>query len=135
MITGCGGSTVIFTSRIKKIGRFAAWAAAYALVFNVMLTSALLATVSPLKFNALHELCLNGSSAAPNSDGDTGDAKPVIRCPLCISGVAAADVPPQSPALVIRIALHIPFEQTEHDAGVTRFAESNHQPRGPPHLS
>jgi hypothetical protein len=135
MLTGRGGSTVIFTSRIKRIGRFAAWAAAYALVFNVMLTSALLATVSPLKFNALHELCLNGSSAAPNSDGGTGDGKPVIRCPLCVSGIAATDLPPQSPALVIRIALQVLFEPAKHDAGITLFAESNHQPRGPPHLS
>lgn len=136
MITGCGGSTVIFTSRIKRIGRFAAWAAAYALVFNVMLTSALLATVSPLKFNALHELCLNGSSAAPNSDGGSGDAKPVIRCPLCLSSaVAMADQPPQTPALAIRIALRILFETPSHDHVVVRHAENDHQPRGPPHLS
>ncbi|CAN5360311.1 hypothetical protein BH10PSE10_BH10PSE10_26320 [soil metagenome] len=126
---------MIFTSRIKRMGRFAAWTAAYALVFNVMLTSALLATVSPLKFNALHELCLNGSSASPNKDGSNGDAKPVIRCPLCISGVAAVDLPPQSPALAIRIALEVLFEPTRHDDGVALFAATDHQPRGPPHLS
>ncbi len=126
---------LIFTPRIKRIGRFAAWAAAYALVFNVMLTSALLATVSPLKFNALHELCLNGSSSAPDTDGGNGDAKPVIRCPLCISAVAALDLPPQSPALAIRIALQVLFEPARHDDGVALFAATDHRPRGPPHLS
>ncbi len=126
---------MIFTPRIKGIGRFAALAATYALVFNVMLTSALLATISPLKFNALHELCLNGSSAAPGADGTDGNAKPIIRCPLCMSGIAAIDLPPQSPALAIRIALRIPFEPARQQDGVAVFAASDHQPRGPPHLS
>ena len=135
MLTGCGGSAVIFTSRIKRIGRFVAWAAAYALVFNVMLTSALLATISPLKFNAFHELCLNGSSASPSVDGSSDTGKPIIRCPMCVSGVAAIDLPPQSPALAIRIALQVPFEPVQHDDGVALFAASDHQPRGPPHLS
>lgn len=135
MLTNDGGSAVIFTSRIKGIGRFAAWAAAYALVFNVMLTSALLATVSPLKFNALHELCLNASSASPGADGSTDDSKPIIRCPLCVSGVAAADLPPQSPALAIRIALQVLFEPARHNDGIALFAATDHQPRGPPHLS
>ncbi|HEX7882254.1 MAG TPA: hypothetical protein VF499_05910 [Afipia sp.] len=125
---------MIFTSHIRKIGRFAAWAAAYALVFNVMLTSALLVTISPSKLNAFHELCLNGSSAAPDSNGEPG--KPIVRCPLCLSNaVAMADQPPQSPALAIRIALRVLFEPAAHDHLVDRFAESDHQPRGPPHLS
>lgn len=126
---------MIFTSRIKRIGRFAAWAAAYALVFNVMVTSALLATISPLKFDALHELCLSGSSASPNTDGGNDSGKPIIRCPMCISGVAAIDLPPQSPALAIRIALHVPFEPVRLDDGVALYPTSDHQPRGPPHLS
>ena len=110
--------------------------AAYALVFNVMLTSALLATISPSKLNAFHELCLNGSSAVPDADGNTDPGKPVVRCPLCLfSAVATADQPPQTPALAIRIALRVLFEPAAHDHVVVRFAESDHQPRGPPHLS
>lgn len=123
-------------TRIRSIGRWAAFVAAYALVFNVMLTSALLATVSPSKLNAFHELCLNGSSAIPDADGNTDPGKPVVRCPLCLSSaVAMADQPPQTPALAIRIALRILFEAVVHDHVVVRFAESDHQPRGPPHLS
>ncbi|MDZ4368140.1 MAG: hypothetical protein U0987_14110 [Afipia sp.] len=123
-------------TRIRAIGRWAAFVAAYALVFNVMLTSALLATISPSKLNAFHELCLNGSSAIPDADGNTDPGKPVVRCPMCLSSaVATADQPPQTPALAIRIALRVLFEPTSHDHVVVRFAESDHQPRGPPHLS
>ena len=123
-------------ARIRTIGRWAAFVAAYALVFNVMLTSALLAKVSPLKLNALHELCLNGASAPSDADGGTDDSKPIIRCPLCVSSaVALADLPPQSPALAIRIALQAFFEPARHDDGIALFATLDHQPRGPPHLS
>lgn len=123
-------------TRIRSIGRWAAFVAVYALVFNVMLTSALLASISPLKFNALHELCLNGSSAIPDADGSSDPAKPIVRCPLCLSSaVATADQPPQTPALAIRIALRVLFEPAPNDHVTVRFAESDHQPRGPPHLS
>lgn len=123
-------------TRIRSIGRWAAFIAVYALVFNVVLTSTLLATISPSKASAIHELCLNGGPGVPDADG-TGDAgKPIVRCPLCLSSaVATADQPPQTPALAIRIALRILFEAPSHDHVVVRFAESDHQPRGPPHLS
>ena len=124
------------TARIRSIGRWAAFVAAYVLVFNVVLTSTLLATISPTKADAAHELCLNGGPAVPDADGSTDSGKPIVRCPLCLSSAAAmADQPPQTPALAIRIALRILFEAPSHDHVVVRFAESDHQPRGPPHLS
>lgn len=122
-------------ARIRTIGRWAAFVAAYALVFNVMLTSALLAKVSPLKLDALHELCLNGASSPSDAGGGTDDGKPIIRCPLCVSSAAAVADLPQTPALAIRIALQVFFEPVRHDDGVARFATLDHQPRGPPHLS
>lgn len=123
-------------TRIRSIGRWAAFVAAYALIFNVMLTSALLASISPSKLNAFHELCLNGSSAVPDADGNSDPGKPVVRCPMCLSSaVAMAGQPPQTPALAIRIALRILFEPARNDHAVVRFADSDHQPRGPPHLS
>jgi hypothetical protein len=122
-------------TRIRLAGRWAAFIAVYALVFNVVLTSTLLATISPTQANAVHELCLNGGPAVPDADG-TDSGKPIVRCPLCLSSaVAMADQPPQTPALAIRIALRILFEAPSHDHIVVRFAESDHQPRGPPHLS
>ncbi len=123
-----------FTSRIKKIGRLAALIAAYALVFNVMLTSALLATVSPLKLNAIHELCLNGSSGGPATDDDGNPAKPIIHCPLCVSGATMADLPPPTPALAIRIAFDVLYEPARTEHFVARLSVNDHQPRGPPHL-
>ena len=123
-----------FTSRIKRIGRLAALIAAYALVFNVMLTSALLATISPLKLDAIHELCLNGSSEGPATDDSGNPAKPIIHCPLCVSGMAMADLPPPSPALAIRIAFEVFYEPVPSDHFVAQLALNDHQPRGPPHL-
>lgn len=125
---------MIFTLRIKRIGRFAASVAAYALVFNMILTSALLASVSPVKFNALHELCLNGASA-PSADDSDDSAKPIIRCPMCVSAIAAIDLPPQSAVQVIRIALHVLFEPAQPDTIIPRLVAGDHRPRGPPTLS
>ena len=125
----------MIATRIRSAGRWAAFIAVYALVFNVVLTSTLLATISPTQANAVHELCLNGGPAVPDADG-TDSGKPIVRCPLCLSSaVAMADQPPQTPALAIRIALRILFEAPSHDHIVVRFGESDHQPRGPPHLS
>lgn len=120
---------------IRRVGRWAACVAAYVLVLNVMLTSALVASISPVQFNALHQLCLNGVSSGQTTDkGDP--AKPIVKCPLCLSSAATlADIPPQSPALAVRIALHVPFEIAEHDIVVVRETSIDHQPRGPPHLS
>jgi hypothetical protein len=131
---GTGGTGDAMTAtRIRAIGRWTAIVAVYALAFNVILTSMLLASVSPLKSNAAHELCLNGSSGPSSTDDN---AKPIIRCPLCLSGVAAmADQPPQTPALAIRIALQVLFEPARLDDGIARFTLLDHQPRGPPHLS
>jgi hypothetical protein len=123
-------------TRIRSAGRWAAFVAAYALVFNVILTSALLATISPTQANAAHEFCLNGGPAVPDANGNSDPAKPIVRCPLCLSNaVATADQPPQTPALAIRIARRILFETPSRDHLTVRHAESDHQPRGPPHLS
>lgn len=121
--------------RIRSIGRWAACVAAYALALNMMLTSALVASISPVEYNALHQLCLNGVSTAPTAD-QSEPGKAIIKCPLCLSSaVAAMDMPPQSPALAIRIALHVPYEATEHDDISVRAPTTDHRPRGPPHLS
>ncbi|MEH2508750.1 hypothetical protein V1291_000104 [Nitrobacteraceae bacterium AZCC 1564] len=123
------------SSRIKKIGRLAALVAAYALVFNLMLTSTLLASISPLKLNALHELCLNGSSSGQATDDSGNPAKPIIHCPLCVSGAAMADLPPPPPALAIRIAFNIFYEAPPTQPFVAPLTVDDHQPRGPPHLA
>jgi hypothetical protein len=125
---------VTFTARIKKIGRLAALVAAYALVFNVMLTSALLASISPLKLNDIHEFCLNGTSSGQATDDSGNPAKPIIHCPLCVSGAAMADLPSPPPALAIRIAFNVPYEFPLAEHFVAPLTVNEHQPRGPPHL-
>lgn len=120
---------------IWKVGRFAASVAAYALALNVMLTSALLASISPLQFNALHEFCFNSAPAQldATSDGDR-TAAPVIHCPLCLSPAAVA-LTPQAPAIATRIVVPAPLPSAPHDTVTTRFASSDHQARGPPRLT
>jgi len=125
---------VTFSSRIKRIGRLAALVAAYALVFNVMLTSTLLASVSPLKLNDIHEFCLNGSASGQSTDDSGNPAKPIIHCPLCVSGAAMADLPPPPPALAIRIAFNVFYEFPPAELFVAPLTVDDHQPRGPPHL-
>lgn len=116
------------------MGRIAASIAAYALVLNVMLTSALLASISPPQFNALHELCLNGSSAKPAVANDGDDrAAPLIRCPLCLSPAVIA-LPPDSPAPAIRIAVPALIRSAPHDTVVAQARTADHQARGPPSL-
>lgn len=136
MLTGLRNWAEIVTKlHIKKIGCFAALTAAYALVFNMVLTSALLATISPLNFNALQQLCLNSGFATSNPGGDEDSNKPIPHCPLCVINSSTADLPPQTPTVAIRIAFRILFEPVLHDHFVVRFANSAHHPRGPPHIS
>lgn len=120
---------------IWKLGRIAASVAAYALALNVMLTSALLAGISPLQFDALHELCFNSAQTQLDATND-GDrtAAPVIHCPLCLSPAAVA-LPPEAPAIATRIVVPVPLRFAPHDIFVARPASSDHQARGPPHLT
>lgn len=123
-----------FSSRIKKIGRLATLVAAYALVFNVMLTGTLLASISPLKLNDIHEFCLNGTSSGQTTDDNGNPAKPIIHCPLCAFGAAMANIPPPPPALAIRIAFDVLYEFPPAESFVAPLTVDDHQPRGPPHL-
>jgi hypothetical protein len=120
-------------TRIRAIGRWAAFVAAYAVVFNLILTSTLVATISPAKANTLHELCLNGSPGVPSADDGTSGA-PIVHCPLCSFSIAPLDQPPPSPALAIRIALDLSFEIARHDDAPGQPPANDHQPRGPPVL-
>lgn len=123
---------MIFTSRIKRIGRYAAWAAAYALVLNVMMTGVLQAAVSPLKAAAGHELCLSSASAPVETDGTNDAGTPIVHCPLCLANAAVADLAPPPPALAIRIALRVLLEPAPAAHLAPRLSVNDHQPRGPP---
>lgn len=128
---------MLVAPRIRRIGRLAALAAAYALVLNVMMAGVLQAAISPLKAAAGHELCLGSAvaAAAAEPDGTNDAGTPLVHCPLCLSNAAVADLAPPPPALAIRIALRVLLEPAPAAHLAPRLAVDDHQPRGPPHLS
>lgn len=126
---------MLVAPRIRRIGRLAALAAAYALVLNVMMAGVLQAAVSPLKAAAGHELCLGSAAAAAEPDGTNDSGTPLVHCPLCLSNAAVADLASPPPALAIRIALRVLLEPAPAVHLAPRLAVDDHQPRGPPHLS
>jgi hypothetical protein len=122
--------------RKKTLGIAASWLAAYALVLNVILSSALLASLSPTAFAAAHELCVNGGDAAAAQD-DAGKAgkSATIRCPICVGNHASGALPPDVALLVSRVAVAAPDQPLVVAAIVACDPTHDHQPRGPPQLS
>jgi len=122
-------------SRKRAIAAAAAWVAAYALVLNVILASALLASQSPVQLLTGHEFCLAvADSGAATDDGQPAKAVP-IRCPLCLGQHVSVTPPPLSPALAVRIAFGIRYEPPRPAPFVAIQPSSDHQPRGPPALT
>jgi hypothetical protein len=121
--------------RQKTLGIAASWLAAYALVLNVILSSALLASLSPTALVAAHELCVNGGDAAA-AQGDAGKTgkQAAVHCPLCVSNHASGALPPVVAPLLSRVAVAI-SHQPAFDAAIVAFDPArDHQPRGPPQL-
>ena len=128
------GVTHVTGKRIVGIG--AAWIAAYALVLNVILSSILLATLSPVAFAAGHAICVNSADAgAVRDDAGKNNEAPSIRCPVCV-GIHAAGAlpPPPGPIFFDRTALPISQAFAFDAALVERKKTSDHQARGPPLL-
>jgi len=115
----------------------ASWAAAYALVLNVILASALLAAQPPLQSSAVHQFCLASNDAdAAAAPGEPGKAKPTaLHCPLCIGQHVSAAPPPIAPSLAIRLAFGIAYDPPRVTPFVALTQSRDHQPRGPPALS
>ncbi|MFG1404118.1 DUF2946 family protein [Xanthobacter sediminis] len=115
-----------------------AWAAAYALVLQVMLMSALgaglagraLDGATGLAALASTPLCVNGQ---PGGDDDA-PAKAAAHCPLCLSRVDAAVLPPPvaTPELD-RYAIELHYRVLVRE-GLRAAAPQHrpHQPRAPP---
>jgi hypothetical protein len=111
-------------------------AAAYALVLNVVLSSLLLAAISPTAQAAGFELCLTHPdlAASPDDTGKTSGA-PAVHCPVCV-GTQAPGAPPASATfLVSRIAVAIAPVAALDDRIVAEAATSDHRARAPPRLS
>jgi hypothetical protein len=122
-------------SRKRRFGAVASFAAAYALVLNVILSSLLLASVSPAAYAAGIEICANNPDlAAAHDDAGNTTGKPSVHCPVCI-GHHASGAPPSVVSLPTRIALVIAPAIVPDDAAVAHRASTGHQARAPPRLS
>ena len=118
-------------SRRRWFGTVASIAAAYALVLNVMLSSLLLASVSPAAYAAGLEIC------AVNPDhGDAGKSsgQTALHCPVCVFSHAPGAPPQPTEFLTSRIAITIAPTVAREAAVIARLAATDHQARAPPRL-
>lgn len=128
-------------SRAKRIGRWGAWAAAYALILNAILTSTLAAAIPPDQFATSYELCLSGKHWADQADElETGKAAQPdqkgspIHCPMCMPHLSAVHLP-VAPQLAERVAVANPLSFPAHEPFLALARIIFHHARGPPHLS
>ncbi len=122
--------------RKRRFGAVASLAAAYALVLNVILSSLLLASVSPAAYAAGIEICANNPDvAAAHDDAGKTTGKPSVHCPVCVGHHAAGAPPAPMASLASRIAIATAPVLAPDDAVVTHRAGADHQARAPPRLS
>lgn len=120
----------------RRIGWGAAFIAAYALVFNVILSSILIASVSPLAAADAHELCISTLDAGSiPGDPGKGGGKAVFRCPLCVGHHLAADAPHHPTELAERIPLRAEAVYSFQERTFARARFFDHLSRGPPALT
>jgi hypothetical protein len=124
------------SSRKRFFGAVASLAAAYALVLNVVLSSMLLAAMSPTAMAAGFEICANNPDfAAAHDDAGKQSGKPALHCPVCVGHHAPAAPPSPVAWLVSRVAVTIAPAFAPDIAFVAHPAHTSHQARAPPRLS
>lgn len=120
------------SGRLADIGRIAAFAAAYALVLQLVLMSALAASVPAAQLSGLTRFCIGGDTS-PSSDQNDHIRS---HCPLCVLRVDAALPPPPAPAPIIdRIAVEFHFRAVLRSSLRLFEPRSACQPRAPPTLT
>jgi hypothetical protein len=127
---------VTYGSRKRWFGAVASMAAVYALVLNVVLSSLVLASISPAAQAAGFELCLAHPDQAASPDDNSGPTRaPMVHCPVCV-GTHAPGAPPTIAAFhVSRIAVAIVPVAAPDERIVAEPANSDHRARAPPQLS
>lgn len=122
-------------SRKRRFGGWAALVAAYALVFNVVLSSLVMASLSPAAFAASMEICAsNPDLAASHDDDGKTSGKVAVHCPVCVGSHAAGTPPPAGPALSVRVAIVVAPSFAAAADVVATAATSSHRARAPPRL-
>lgn len=120
----------------RRIGWSAAFIAAYALVFNVILSSILIASISPLDAASAHELCISsGNGDAAGSDADKTSGKTAMHCPLCAAHHISGALPPPHPMLTGRIPLTASAVYSFRQRIIAYARSFDHLSRGPPVLT
>uniref|UniRef100_Q07MD9 DUF2946 domain-containing protein n=1 Tax=Rhodopseudomonas palustris (strain BisA53) TaxID=316055 RepID=Q07MD9_RHOP5 len=121
------------TSRTRAIGIWAAWPAALALLLNALLTSTLLAAVSPLDPFGQALIC-HASSLGRAAADDANDAiKPsAAHCKLCVPALALAPPPSPPAAAFHRIAVSERRGPPSETRLTTTPPTANYESRGPP---
>jgi DUF2946 family protein len=119
----------------RRVGRGAAFVAAYALVVNVMLSSLLVASISPAAAEAGLILCINSTDAdAARSDAGKSGRGGMIHCPTCIGYHVTGALPPPDFALGVPLPVSVTVISAFETRFVARFRSYDHQSRGPPDL-
>jgi hypothetical protein len=117
----------------RRVGRAAAFVAAYALVLNVILSSLLVASMSPAAAAAGEILCVNsvGTDTA-HGDADNSGRGNTIHCPLCLGHHVTGALPPPAFTLGARSPISIATIRAFETRLVVRFQAYDHQSRAPP---
>ncbi|WP_244626133.1 DUF2946 family protein [Bradyrhizobium betae] len=120
----------------RRIGWGAAFIAAYALVFNVILSSILVASISPLAAAGAHELCISGENAdVARTDTDKHSGKTTAHCPLCVGHYVSGALPSPQSTLADRIPLTASAVYSFRQRIVAHARSFDHLSRGPPALT
>lgn len=135
-------------SGARRIGRWGAWAAAYALILNAILASALAAAIPPDQYATSYELCLSGKvlggKLLADKANQTTDASGIVtpkdtmgspmHCPMCMPHLTAVDLPVE-PQFAERVAVATPLSFPAHEPFLALARIIFHHARGPPQLS
>ncbi|MHC2462060.1 DUF2946 domain-containing protein [Bradyrhizobium embrapense] len=118
-----------------RVGSAAAFVAAYALVLNVILSSLLVAGISPVAA-AGQILCVNSTDADPaHDDAGKSGRSGAIHCPLCVGHHVTGALPPPAFAFSARLPVAVTTIRAFEARFVARFRSYDHQSRGPPALT
>jgi hypothetical protein len=120
-------------TRKRAIAIGAAWAAAYALVFQIFCAGLLLASISPASADFVAPLCVTGihsldSSASPEQPV----AKTGLYCPLCTVHFFGNAVLPEAPTLFRAAAVPAPAAPAFAPQATTFTQVYDERARDPP---
>lgn len=118
-------------SRSRRLAWATAWVVAYALSFQLILTTAVIASLP--RDGSIVALCVNSAAGDPSSPGDPN--LPVgVHCPACLARIDLAGVAPPVPAVVIvaRVARPVAYVPLRPAPVRTAALRLPLQPRAPP---